>query len=118
MYHPSDLRWLAARIIALQGTNTHDWHPADELEFKAILPDSRSEVFHFGQRLPEPELLRTCADRLSDNRDPLVDIELNVAMRAWLRLAERAEGLVRDIRLRLSVKRMTRDLRRGRLPGC
>lgn len=105
---PMDLRQLANRIERLQHTRTHGWHPADELQFKNLLPGSRGR-----QVLPDPKSLRDLADgypaRDEDQR------WLNQNWRNWIAWAQRAEGLIRDNDPR-NPKRMVRDMARGRFP--
>lgn len=106
---PLDLQRLAVRIEQLQRTRTRGWHPADELEFKNLLPGGRGR-----QQLPDPVRLRELVEGYPLSDEDSRGVSQN--WRNWVTWAMRAEGLVRDNDPR-NPKRMLRDLQRGRFPG-
>lgn len=100
MVSPLDLQRLAARIESFQRMSQHGWHPADNLEFKNLLPGGYDR-----RALPEPTTLRALASarQSPDPKD----------YRLWLQIALHMEGLAHQNDPR---HRILRDLSRGRLP--
>ena len=89
---------LALRIETLQRVSTSDWHPADELEFKNLLPGGRDR-----RALPYPEKLR------QKRPEDLKPHDWGI----WLGRVLHMEGLKSSNRPR-SLKQTIRDLCRGR----
>lgn len=97
MISPLEIARLAVRIRRLGYTDTHGWHPGDEMEFQQSLPTGRSP-----KKLPDPDLLRNTTVSMGDYR-------------LWLQTAQRLEGLISDNDPR-NPKRVIRDMVRGKLP--
>ena len=102
MNTPLDLQRLAVRIETLQQTNLHGWHPADELEFRNLLPGG-----HDHRALPDPASLRGMAQR-KESPD-MMDYRL------WLQMALYMEGLIHQNRPD-NPRRIIRELMRGKPP--
>lgn len=108
--NPLDLERLAVRIETLQNTRTHGWNPADEMEFKRLLPGSRDR-----RALPNPDDLRNIARQLRARQEPEDFSTIRRDYRMWLQVAFNAEGIARDNHPR-NPKRIMRDMARGRFP--
>ena len=103
MISPLDLKRLAVRIEGLQHTRTHGWHPADELEFKNLLPTGRDR-----RKLPNPEELNRMAD--AREQPAMQDCTL------WVQTALRLDAIKQQNDPRNNPRRMIRDIFRGRHP--
>jgi len=103
--HPLELQQMAVRIERLVHTGTHGWHPADELEFRNLLPMSR--VPDPRRKLPDPKVLREMAQ--GEQRPEPQEWQ------QWQHLVRRAEDLIRDNDPR-NPRRIMRDMARGRFP--
>ena len=102
MPNPLDLKRLAVRIEGLLHTRTHGWAPADEMEFKSLLPTGRDR-----RKLPEPARLNQMAD---DREEPSLQ-----DFRLWIQIAMKLDGLKQQNDPR-NPKRIMRDMARGRWP--
>jgi len=102
MISPLDLDRLAVRIETLQRRSRHGWHPADDLEFKNLLPGG-----HDRRALPDPTKLRgmSKAGEQPDGQD----------YRLWLQMTLHMEGLAHQNDPR-NPRRIIRDMARGRFP--
>lgn len=95
----NDLVRLEIRIERFQRTSTAGWHPADEREFKNLLPNSRLPE---NRKLPDPSKFR--AGEVSPAQ-----------FRQWMQMTLRMDGLIHDNDPR-NPKRMMRDMARGKFP--
>ena len=97
-----DLQRLAVRIERLQRMSRHGWHPADDLEFRNLLPGGRDR-----RAVPEPSELR----RMADEKETPPPAEFRI----WLQMTLHLEGLVHQNDPR-NPRRIIRDMARGRFP--
>ncbi len=103
MISPLDLERLANRIEQLQThRGRHDWHPADDLEFKNLLPGGRDR-----RALPDPAMLRLQAQ--AGESPKMGDYRL------WIQMTMHMEGLVSQNNPR-NPRKIIRDMARGRFP--
>jgi len=102
MISPLDIKRLALRIEGLQHTRTHGWYPADEMEFKQLLPTGRDR-----HKLPDPDELNRMAD--AGEQPPMRDFRL------WTQMAMKLESLKHQNDPR-NPKRIMQDMIRGRYP--
>lgn len=102
MIAPLDLERMANRVEHLQFTRTHDWHPADALEFRNALPGS-----HGHQTLPYPQKLKEMARSSTSPSD--------ADWRMWTSLILRMEGIKSQNDPR-NPRRIIRDMIRGKIP--
>jgi hypothetical protein len=103
MYSALDLQRLAVRIETLQQTQTHGWHPADEMEFRNKLPGKRHPV-----ALPNPRSLR---ERARKQPNDFTEREAQTVFRVLRDM----EDLIRRNDPR-NPRRIMRDMARGRHP--
>lgn len=96
-----DRERLALRIERLQNQSLYNWDHGDATTFRSMLPNSR--ILDPRRKLPTPEQVR--AEDFSPQ-----------AYRDAIQKCNRMEGFIRDNR-KGSVKRVMRDIQRGRLPG-
>lgn len=102
MITPLDLQRLALRIETLQRKARHGWHPADDLEFRNILPGGRDR-----RAVPAPADLREMADKK--------EIPPPAKFRLWLQMTLHLEGLAHQNDPR-NPRRIVRDMSRGKFP--
>lgn len=102
MTSPLDLNRLAVRIECLQHMSRCGWHPADDLEFRNLLPGGRDR-----RVVPDPVKLREMADK--KEFPPPEDYRL------WLQMTLHLEGVAHQNDPR-NPRRIIRDMARGRFP--
>jgi len=114
MITSDDILRLALRIERLERTDTHGWHPADEMDFRNALPTGRAQ-----RKLPSSSILRERAAkrRASESvpSEPAPGFD-RWLFECWIRLALDLESLAHRNDPR-NPQRMIRDMMRGRFPG-
>jgi hypothetical protein len=103
---------MAERIDRMTRVKTDGWTPADEDEFRSRLPSSRER--DVGRKLPDPDQLRTWAEKVKQGDQTV----MHLVLRDW----KRWQQLLLDMTALQgrnrpsSARNMMRDMARGKLP--